>query len=241
MKKKNNTETKTSFYDEKIEEIRTLVNEKKIEDALKELQTELSMPYIPKEKEEQLQMLYAELINSLRKDEKVSKTLSPETVIEYLNDDSNPVRQTIALDSLRQINLREIAEDLKKWVEDPKNNWNKPAKVVIVESMIGQKLNITVKIGNKDIDCSTTDTILESYQVKLALKEIVEETMQEPQLQKLAQQVLQGLLIINYPYFPSIDNLSNRIIKITRKMLGEEIEFDEVEQLMYKKIINYFE
>lgn len=240
MKKKTTKETTPSFYDEKIEEISSLIKNKKIEEAMKELQIELGMPYIPKEKEEKLQALYIELIQSLKSDEKIGKTLSPESVIEYLNDNDNPVRQTIALDAMRRVNLREIAEDLKKWVEDPKNDWNKPAKVVITESLISQKISVIIKMGNKEIDCSISDSILESYNVKMAIKEVIDLTEKEPQIQKLAQQVLQGLLISNYPYFPSIDRLSEKVINITRKMLGEEVEFDDVEKLMYKKIMNYF-
>lgn len=99
-----------SYYDEILDKIRRLMSEKNIQEAYRLLEDELSMPYIPKESEEQLILLYQECRSALRT-QMPQRTYEEEDIETLLAGSFE--EQLLAIEQLKKSNVRNYLEAIE--------------------------------------------------------------------------------------------------------------------------------
>ncbi|MCH4207092.1 MAG: DUF3196 domain-containing protein [Solobacterium sp.] len=123
------------YYDEVIEEIRTAINDGKLEDASYLLKKELSMPYIPEEVEPQLRALMRDLAYAKSEKTKEDHEESLDTLLHKLK--GRPQTQLGAAESLSERNLRVCINEIKDYLgKDPQPE----AAALLIEAIAEQEI-----------------------------------------------------------------------------------------------------
>lgn len=137
------TEAMENYYDEVIQEIKDEIQNKHYAEALVLLKKELSMPYIPKEAEDQFYALLHELKFQMS-DQKNTYERNIDDILDGLHGTSE--QQLIACSQLIKRNLREYVEDIQNYLKDDPYT---DAAALLVESISEQEIQDEF-VWNKD-------------------------------------------------------------------------------------------
>lgn len=226
--------TKNNFYEEKLAQIKLLIQEEKFDQAHQELLTELNMPFIPMIYEGEFKNLYELVKSKLSKDDNRVFTLSREEVIELLLSD-NEESQAMALELIGDQNLHNEKISLKERIE----TWEQKdifKKAFLFEVMIEQKIDVDIKFNDGLIlNPAKSKSILDAEQTILMLKEIEVLTEKEPSLTLTALQEAKRYLLLTYPVLPGDGRvIAQNLVNIVKHMLGQEIDLSSEETSIYK-------
>ncbi|NQX84023.1 MAG: hypothetical protein HRS57_02395 [Mycoplasmataceae bacterium] len=149
-------ENKKNFYEETYQKIVDLIFENKYEEAIKILDEELSMPYIPSEYESKFVIQRNKIDSILNKD---SKKSSDRLSFSYISDffyDGNLEdieKLDFCITNLNYLNLRNNIDEVKEFFNlDRLPNWVK-ADIFLI--LANQKIEISTTLNNNEI--STKD------------------------------------------------------------------------------------
>lgn len=136
-----------NYYDECLAAISDLMQKKEYISALKLIESELSMPYVPADSLTKLKLAYKECQFKVKENEPV-RSLSPEEIENALH--SNEECQIMAVNALNKCNLRDMLDIVKEYLF---NEHSAMAGALLMESLIKQQISeeITVKTDQGEI------------------------------------------------------------------------------------------
>lgn len=132
----------SNYYDEIIDEIKELIDNKQMDLAYSKIINELNMPYIPNDVEEKLKELYHEVKYVNRK----TKVFDDNMIDQYLknNDESS----LLAIDRLAKLNVRNYLNAIKAFlINDP----NKYAAGLLIDILIEQNISDEIEFHKDDM------------------------------------------------------------------------------------------
>ena len=181
-----------NYYEETLEKINKLLNEKEEDKALKLIERELEAPYLPKDFNDELIRLYEEN----RKTEAFK--LDDDNLEDYLY--STYEKQLIAVDYLNNKNLRDYIDICNKYLcSDGFIN----AKVLLIDSLIRQEIGEEIKMSNNGLEYNFIPKYLlpvEESDGYLSGKKYLEDIyLKEPSKLKMSMDLLYKELLLNLP------------------------------------------
>ena len=199
-----------NHYEETEEKIRKLILEKEYEKALRLIENELELSYVPRDFEETLE----ELLGDIKEETFKVNSLDEEEISSYLFMDES--HQLLAVDALDKRNLRDQIPLCQKYLSES-DFLN--GKALLIDSLIGQQIDhefVLKKNGNvyhfnPSKMLRTSDTELFAKTASL----LDEHFMKEPSKLILAKQLLYKELMLSMPQLPDIEQskeISQKII-----------------------------
>ena len=203
--------------------------------AIKVLEEELEMPYIPYKYEVQFNASYDELLKKRMANNKVHSPfdlLSDEELMNALliTKDNNDL--IILLSQLETRNIRRFMNLLEDFLisESIKQN----AKTIILELLKAQDVNKVVKVRNKDniidVDISKMPNVLEQDEIEIILNKVNEiENNDDPNYLLYAQDVLFSYSGYIYPELlnnKNVNDLSCAISLYVDSLFNKEEDFE---------------
>ena len=199
-----------NYYDETIDKIKNLIDQKEYEKAKRLILNELDLPYVPKDFEDKLN----ELLLQVKQDTYKPLSLSDEEIINYLNMDES--HQLIGVDALNRRNLRDYIDICENYLSKP-NYAN--GKALLIDSLISQQIDheFIYKDDNREVTFNPikilpveeNDTYIECY------KRIQDIYMKEPSIIIMANQLLYKEFMMKLPETfnkEDIDTIINKIV-----------------------------
>ncbi|MGB4984954.1 MAG: DUF3196 family protein [Erysipelotrichaceae bacterium] len=123
----------SNYYDEILLEINELIDQGKINQALRKIENELDMPYIPVELEEQLNDLYRQYFVG---GETSSLIVDSEQLIKLFNGSFED--NALAIESLKKLNLRDYLSIIVDYLFNPKYI---EISSIMIELLINQNID----------------------------------------------------------------------------------------------------
>ena len=200
-----------NYYDEILDKINSLIENKEFDEAKRIILNELDMPYIPLEIDNKLKLALDEVkFNSMI----INNSLSDEDIVSYLNQDEN--HQLLAVNELNKRNLREYKNIVNDYLL---SNGFKNGKVLLIDSMINQEINDEFKYKDNDIEYifnpSKIKPITKNESYLLCLNKLNDIYMKEPSLLIMANQLLYKEAILMLPKELNDNDIESLIDKIT--------------------------
>lgn len=200
-----------NYYQEIIEKIKKLIEECNYDDAKKIIDDELSVPYVPKDIQDELE----NLSNIVKSNTFSFKSLTDEDIEKYLFMDSE--HQLLAVNELNKRNLRDYVELCNNYLC---TDGFKNAKVLLIDSLINQEIGEEIKYLDSGLEYNYIPKYVIPIEMssgfKKALELIDKEFMKEPSMNILARDLLYKeclmALPINYEESEA-PSLANNIIK----------------------------
>ncbi len=121
-----------NYYEETEEKIRKLILEKEYEKALRLIENELELSYVPRDFEETLE----ELLGVIKEETFKVNSLDEEEISSYLFMDES--HQLLAVDALDKRNLRDQIPLCQKYLSES-DFLN--GKALLIDSLIGQQID----------------------------------------------------------------------------------------------------
>ena len=214
-----------NYYEEKLDEIYSLIEDKKNAEAYDLIKEELKMPYVP----EIYETKFVEILENMKSElpSEIKSTMVPRDVaIEYLlSEDSQ--QEAIALELLRDHNLRYDQDLYKKKIETWGSDKN-IFKAYLFELLVEQKINIDINFNGIKMNPSKNGTILKNKEVEIAMNEIQKWFEKNPSALALALDEAQRFLLITYPAIPESGiDYARDISKIVESMFDEKMILTE--------------
>ena len=183
-----------NYYDDALLKIENLINDGKYEDALKVIDEELNVPYVPKDIETKLNYLLDEIKPFIHKIESISL----EDLEKYLFMDKE--HQLIAVSELDKYNLRDYVDLCNKYLS---SDGFKNAKVLLIDSLIRQEINEEIHY----IDSGMDYTFIPKYIVPIEMSDgfvsskklLEDEYMKEPSKLLMAMDLLYKDCLLSLP------------------------------------------
>ena len=123
-----------SYYDTLIKQCEALMQQQEYAQALKLLEEELSMPYIPKQVEDKIIVMYNECRSALRLSQKIStKVYAIEELLKGSIDE-----QFQAVEQLRSSNIRNHLALVQETFDTNENDW---VKAFLIEALCEQNVS----------------------------------------------------------------------------------------------------
>lgn len=144
-----------NYYHDLIKEVKTLMQSQNYKDALKKLEEEFSMPYIPKEHEETMIQLYNECRHEVSIDF-VSRKYSEEDVETLLNGDLDEACQAVEI--LKGSNIRRHLDSIEAYL---KKEPHFLIRTLLVEALIEQDIKEEIQMDYDGLDVCFTPTFVE--------------------------------------------------------------------------------
>ena len=179
-----------NYYEEILKEIKEDIDEGKYEEAKRLIDNELSISYIPRDVEKQLH----ELLDKIKAETFVPKTLSDEQIESYLQMDE--VHQLMAVQHLNRKNLRNYIDLCQNYLS---NDGYINAKVLLIDSLIHQEINYDFSYGNKTFNPSKITKAEESDGFLSGLQSIRERFMKDPSMMRMGEQLLYKEVLMALP------------------------------------------
>lgn len=228
----------SNFYEEKIQEIKDLIENQKYMDAFVQLQTELGMPYVPAIYEEQFYQLLLKLQSVMSDLKAPSATMhSMDEILENLFSD-DPDHQMMALDNLGAHNLHGVATKLKQRIE----SWPPMTmrKGFLFEMMIQQKIDVDVVFDENNIlNPSKSTTLYDNENVAEMFNKIQELTFKDPAFEGYVSGEAGRYLLITYPEVPkSGSGFAQSLVNVVSHMLGKETDLNMEEMQIFQVLKN---
>lgn len=224
-----------NYYDEKLEVINTLLKKEKFKKVYEIINKELKMPYIP----EIYEFQFIKIMNDIKSDVigKDSLTVVPrEVVIDYLLSE-DPEQEMIALELLRDHNLRYEKEIIKKRIE----TWpvsKTTQKAYLFELLIEQEINMEVNFNGLILNSKTNGSILEKPTVIETMNQMSKYFKKNPSTLNMALDEFQRFLLISYPAVPEDGKeFAKDISQIVKSMFESKINLTK-KQLRIKEMLS---
>ena len=174
-----------NYYDEIIEKISSLIDEKNYDLADRLISDELAVPYVPREVEEKLYRLKKRIMK-----DPVSRIISDEEIEEFLFQ-GDPQHQLIAVNELNDKNLRQYIGICERYLA---SEGYANAKALLADSLIRQEIDhlFHFRKGNDIILFRPSlFTVIEASEPFLSASgKLFEDYMKEPSKLQLARQLL---------------------------------------------------
>ncbi len=225
---------KKNFYEYKILEIKNLIANNEIAYALKLLNEELGLSYIPAKYEEEFTKLLLTITDQQKDDQEKLRSVNLDTFIEVLSSTNN-FKLALALNSMHELNLNLVAQEIKLWIEDKKNP-NRVAKIYMFESMAEQNIDLNIKFEKGIINPKQFGSIFTRKSVINVFHQIEKLTHKRPFFTNLVFQNFKAYLLLNYPKITFIKDIAIILIKVTEHMLDNNQELTKDEQNIYNQI-----
>lgn len=197
-----------NYYDELLDNIDSLINNKEYSEAQSLIKNELNLPYIPSEIEEKLNE-YLILINEATF---TLKSLTDEDILNYLNLDET--KQLIAVDELSRKNLRDYIDVIDNYL---KGDGFVNAKALLIDSLIRQEINYNFKYVNNCsfiyFNPSKLNKIEDTDDFNYALKEIQNFYLKDPSKSQMGAELLYKEALLTLPNNINGKLVSKKIIK----------------------------
>lgn len=197
-----------NYYDELIENIEYLINNKEYDQALLIIKNELNLPYVPREIEIKLN----KYLSTIKEATFALKSLTDEDILSYL--DSDETKQLIAVDQLSRKNLRDYIEIVENYLKG-KGFIN--AKALLIDSLIRQEINYEFAYVNDssfiNFNPSKLKIIEETDGFILALKKIEDFYMKDPSRFQMGIELLYKEALLSLPNQINGDLTAEKIIK----------------------------
>ena len=129
-----------NYYDELIDNIENLINNKEYDQAKALILNELNMIYVPSDIENKLN----DFLDTIKQYIYKPNSISNDDILNYLNGDEN--HQLIAVDELGKRNLRDYIDVCSEFL---KNDRFVNAKALLIDSLIKQDINYEFEYVNK--------------------------------------------------------------------------------------------
>ena len=221
----------TNFYEEKLKEVDLLIKDNKLLEATAILKEELSMPYVPEKYEKQFRKIFDETMFALLSDNGSHKSINIEELLSMLNKDEES--QSIALELLKNHNLRPVASTLKARIE----SWTKEEslkRAFLFELLADQEINIDINIDGVNVN-PQKNSILNNNEVIKGLKNIPTLVEKSPQLLEPTVNEFRRYLLLNFPNeITNGEELSINIFNIIKHLLNNEFSLSEKEMKILK-------
>ena len=183
-----------NYYDEILEKIADLIDQKDFDEAKRLLLNELEMPYIPKDIETKLH----ELLEEVKVSDNKREYITDEQLEEMLNGDAQ--HQLIAVNELDHRNLRDYIDLCEKYL---KGNGYVNAKSLLIDSLTRQAIDYDFLYadGERNIIFNPKNLIPadETEFFKKTLYLLQEDLMKEPSKLQMAQQLLYKEVLLALP------------------------------------------
>lgn len=228
-----------NFYEETIEKINDLIKDNQIKEALKIIQDELSMPYIPKKYE----LIFKKLLNELEMKDKLKKRkyYSRDEIIDiFANFEQYEENFLLEISTyFEEQNWKGYEKIIDKIFQLP--NLNKNIKIIIYNALTSQEINYDFIINGFKINPIKNKTIFETNFAIKNMVDLEEHNFKNPSLYDICKEIFFIYLIEEFPnsLFFKYQNINNEIINIANVMLGirKISELNEKETKIYN-IIN---
>lgn len=204
--------TNQYYIDMKVK-INSLISEEKFEDALKIINEELSMPYIPMDFEK---FLLGELDKIPLGDSGNSFSLSLEKIVDLLIKlDKSQSDLSELISQLKKFNLKEEKDELEYYFHKSENKRN---RAMIFELLIEEKADIECSLGNPSKSTSVKDA--DNY--KVDFKELQDKLDNYPVLIEPAIKLLDEIYLTKHYNQEIRDNYSDVVIFTLAKLFEQE-------------------
>ena len=120
-----------NYYEEILIQIRELIEKEELDEARRLILNELSVPYVPRDFEDELK----ELLLETKTSDYQPKLISDAQIEEFLYSD--PSHQLIAVDELNKKNLRDYIDLCQDYL---RSKGFKNAMVLLIDSLIRQEI-----------------------------------------------------------------------------------------------------
>ncbi len=205
------------YYADLIKRIDTLIEEEKFQDALKTVEEELSVAYVPRDVENKLND-YLEVIKGKISDYK-NYSLSDEEIEKYLKADS--AKQLLAVQSLSYKNLRDYTDTVNEYLcSDGYIN----AKVLLIDALIKQEIGEEIRMEEKGMSYEFIPKYLLPVEESDGFLEgdrlLQDRYMKEPSKYLIARQLLYKEMMLLLPLNQDDDEgriIAERIIEYVEK------------------------
>ena len=184
-----------NYYDELISRIEGLISQNEIEEALRLIDNELSLPYVPRDAEEKLNSL----LDQIRECRSSRNALTMEQIEEYLFLDD--FHQLMAVSSLDDKNLRNCIDLCKGYLRSDGNEY---AKAYLIISLILQQIDteMILRRKGKDLPFNPSKLILpeQSQGYEKCISILRDCFMKDPSKLKLAEELLYKEAVLSLPH-----------------------------------------
>ncbi len=202
----------SNYYKDTIKQIETHIENKETEAALEKLYVELSMPYIPEEYKATFEML----LRNLKATEKSSTTLFTDIndIKEALY--SSELNVVKALQSLENMNLRAIKDDVIILLQSDLDDM---IKRIILMQVLDQEIDLAIPmhLNGQDIKIDTKTLIspFESKHYQSIFQELVDTyESYDPSYLNLAIEILNAQMMESFPFIEESVNMEQIITKL---------------------------
>lgn len=225
-----------NYYELLIEEIESLINQNKEEEALKKIDEELNLPYVPKIYEEKLQK-YLNNLSLSKKDKNTKKVyFSREELLtimsEYKKHDINFLIDIC--NEFEQYNWVNYEKEIESIFN---TNIDNKVKSIIYNTLVVQNLNHDFKIKNITINPIINKTIFETQFAIQNLLKLSHKQFDDPSIFDICEKIFFIYLMNKFPesLFLEYIDITNELISIANVMLG----IKKIEDLNQKEISMY--
>lgn len=197
----------TNYYDELIINIEKLISLGKKDEAIKIIDEELALPYVPRDIEEKLSQYLIEL-----KEKDIHfKSISDDEMLDFLSGDET--HQLIAVDELSRRNLRDYIDICDEYLKGD-NYIN--SKALLIDSLIRQEINyVFTYINNSSLfkfNPSKLQIIEETDEFKDTIGILNDYYLKDPSKLQLACQLVYKEAMLSLPNRINGEKLVKKII-----------------------------
>lgn len=220
----------SNYYQECLENINKYINEGNKKEALKIIEEELSMIYIPKEFEEKLLEFKTDLVETA-----LNKKISDEEIEEYLLKDE--YFQLLAIKELENRNIRQYMDLVQDIFENVESNL---VKISLLEICINQQVSDEIKIIKDGLEIYVVPAACnlpqdsDGYEVCIEyLKEWLES--ENPTLYNLCKQAALKETYLHMPFEIEVEeakSMAYSIVMYVSELMGCK---DSIKNTLYEK------
>lgn len=208
------------YYQEKLKEIKSIMGTDPHK-AFMEVSNELNMPYVPSVYEGEFVKLHNEL-KVILKEEVTAKKLSNEDILEYLWSEDT-TKRIMAVENLKNSNLRDFKEDVAKWIEQQDASHN-ITKAFLYELLADQEINIEITIDGVVLNPAIDKSLFDNNEFKKGLIKVQELTRNEPSLEKMLLEEYERFFLMTFPKkHKDGEALAISILNIIKKMMDDKV------------------
>lgn len=145
-----------TYYEEILKEVKKLMKLHDYKEAFAILEDELSMPYIPKESEEQIISLYNECYSELQL-HKVERTYGDEDIEELLTGGLE--EQFMAVELVKKSNIRQHLKEIERYLSEIPHIY---VRAMLIEALMEQGITEEVHMQYEDMDVTFLPCYIEA-------------------------------------------------------------------------------
>ncbi len=219
----------SDYYQEKIQEIKELMKTD-IHKAFAETSKEMSMPYIPEKYEPEIISMHKELLIQIQ-GELNNKSYSLDEILEmfWSNEET---KEAVAIENLKNLNLRTVKEEIKKWIEEKPVDRN-ISKAYLYELLVSQEVDIDITIDKTTVNPIKNGSMFDDEQIKIGFETLQELSSNEPALEKVLLEEFERYMLISFPNKPTNGSeLAKQIYNIVKQMFDETIILTDEEKVL---------